>query len=307
MAQVACYLVRRPDPGDLGVGSFGVYERASARLEFEDSGWTGVSAGRKQRKRRKKLVQDWLLGSGRKLVKELFSVPRVADSLKGQGYPVSKSLDLRTGYDLGSPSGERAMWSIIERDRPEVIVMSPECLAFSVARRPSWRRLKGTDLADPETAGLKFMSLCVRVAENQMGRGRGFLLEHPEGASSWEMDSVREILNRPSVVSGVADLCQCGLSVKGGEPNKKPTRFMTNRASILQPLLLRCDGSHQHRQLCGRALTRAAQNYPPGLVQAMCEGILESARIVALGHREETLWSGVWEDPEWLAERRVTG
>ena len=185
--------------------------------------------------------------------------------------------------------------------------MSPECLAFSVARRPAWRHLKGTNLTDPEAAGLRFMSLCVRVAEYQMRRGRGFLLEHPEGASSWELDSVREILGRPGVLSGVADLCQYGLAVKGGEPKKKPTRFMTNRASILQPLLLRCDGNHSHRQLCGKALTRAAQTYPPGLVQAMSEGILESARAVALGHQEETLWSGVWADPAWLAERGVTG
>ena len=103
------------------------------------------------------------------------------------------------------------MWDLIERDQPEVVVMSPECLAFSVARRPAWQHLRGTNLTDPEAAGLRFMSLCVRVAEYQMRRGRGFLLEHPEGASSWELDSVREILGRPGVLSGVADLCQYGL------------------------------------------------------------------------------------------------
>eukprot|EP00959_Pyramimonas_sp_CCMP1952_P169078 3531928-Pyramimonas_sp.AAC.1 len=71
-------------------------------------------------------------------------------------------------------------------------------------------------LREAEVKGIRFMSFCMRVAEHQMVRSRGFLLEHPVGACSWELASVREILSRPGVVSGVAGLCQYGLRSGGG-------------------------------------------------------------------------------------------
>ena len=152
---------------------------------------------------------------------ELFSPPRVTADLKERGFPVSRSLDLRTGYDLSTDAGERTAWSILEADKPEVVVMSPECLPFSVARRPSWKRMHPDELRVAEEAGLRFMAFCMRVAEYQMAHGRGFLLEHPEGACSWELDSVREVMGRPGVISGVADLCQYGLAVQGGPPQQE--------------------------------------------------------------------------------------
>ncbi|CAK0805463.1 unnamed protein product, partial [Prorocentrum cordatum] len=56
------------------------------------------------------------------------------------------------------------MWRLIERDRPEVVAVDPERRAFSVARRPSWRKLERSVLTGADAAGARCMALRMRVA-----------------------------------------------------------------------------------------------------------------------------------------------
>ena len=53
---------------------------------------------------------------------------------------------------------------------------------------------------------------------------------------------------------------------------KKPTKFLSNSAEMLNKLGRRCDGSHEHKQLRGKDLSEAAF-YPDGLVLSIIKGM----------------------------------
>eukprot|EP00959_Pyramimonas_sp_CCMP1952_P310072 6488926-Pyramimonas_sp.AAC.1 len=63
-----------------------------------------------------------------------------------------------------------------------------------------------------EQRGLEHVDLCVRVARYQRRKGRYFSFEHPEGASSWDLGQIRELLAYDDVHSVVTDQCEFGLS-----------------------------------------------------------------------------------------------
>eukprot|EP00959_Pyramimonas_sp_CCMP1952_P459176 9477824-Pyramimonas_sp.AAC.1 len=72
------------------------------------------------------------------------------------------------------------------------------------------------------------MSICAQVAEYQVARGRMFLLEHPESASSWELQSVGKLSRSRGVDAVAADQCAFGSSATPGTLSKNPTRFLSN-------------------------------------------------------------------------------
>ncbi len=122
---------------------------------------------------------------------------------------------------------------------------------------------------------LRQLKFCLQVAEYQVKHGRKFLFEHPLGASSWACEGVKLVESLEGVFCTEADLCQFGLSVVSGELSKKPTRFMSNDPYILGELHRRCQNEHRHQRLEGD-LPLEAQKYPPLLVQAIVDGLMES-------------------------------
>ena len=74
-----------------------------------------------------------------------------------------------------------------------------------------------------------------------------FLFEHPAHATTWEVDFVKQMAERPDVHLVLAHQCrfgQKGRDSMGEALVKKPTRFLTNCAGIAHQLDVCSDRRH---------------------------------------------------------------
>ena len=114
------------------------------------------------------------------------------------------------------------------------------------------------------------VNFCVRVAELQEQAGRFYYFEHPLGASSWNLTQLRQLLEKPTWYSVVVHMCRFGLKTRNGGFAKKPTRILTNLASIAE-IVKQCLGGHTHEHLVG-GRAEAAAFYTDQFVDAILKG-----------------------------------
>eukprot|EP00959_Pyramimonas_sp_CCMP1952_P299777 6270218-Pyramimonas_sp.AAC.1 len=109
--------------------------------------------------------------------------------------------------------------------------------------------------------GMMLLRFAVELAELQVSCGGVFVLEHPEGASSWKSAPMKRLWSLPGVQSIVFDMCRFGLCVdSSGELSKKPTRIISDDSEVVASLSsFRCMGDHPHHVLQGSAQTSKAQ------------------------------------------------
>ena len=135
---------------------------------------------------------------------------------------------------------------------------------------------------------MKHLEFCFLFARMQIRKGRYFLFENLEGASSWSEPCVQRLLRRPGVEVTVADQCQFGLVTKGpsGEPKPtmKPTRFASNSWLLLEELTRRCGHEHDNQPLMGGRAAAAAE-YPR---------ISVTRSVVASSVRSSMIESPMW-------------
>ena len=107
--------------------------------------------------------------------------------------------------------------------------------------------------------------------------------EHPQSATSWEVEEIERLAESPLVMKAYAHMCAFGMKSKDAEgegPVLKPTVFMTNSTEVKKELSQRCRGCERHVHLIeGRAA--AAQIYPPMLCRALCRGVIAQAKVDA--------------------------
>ena len=214
-------------------------------------------------------------------VVELFSPPRVTPVCEAQGLATCENpaWDLDTGWDFFSPSGRRDLWKMLQQEEPDLVIMTPECRAFSQIMEINWERLDSAEAQRIQAQGLAMFQVCVQVADFQLSHGKHFLIEHPDGASSWRTESMRWLLSQVGVQRVRFDQCQFGLKPDGEHPARKRTAFASNHPGIL--LAFRghfCPGLHEHIHLEGGNLTARARIWPEELIQSVVKGILGEVR-----------------------------
>ncbi len=187
------------------------------------------------------------------MVSEIYSPPRVTamlrttSSLPSQRLVPGFALDLTcTDPDDGLPwdfddAAKREKARQLIRDvRPMVLIGSPMCTAWC-----TWQRLNNPR-RDPEavrrelTRARLHLDFVISLYRDQLDAVRLFLHEHPQAATSWEEEAVKELLAHPDVSRVTADQCQYGAEVQFGEfhgqPVRKATGFMSNGKLILEEL-----------------------------------------------------------------------
>ena len=114
-----------------------------------------------------------------------------------------------------------------------------------------------------------------------------FVMEHPAGATTWQLALVNKLYSADNAVKVNFDFCMAGMKPQGKhgiEHIKKRTGLMTNSERIANEMRGRqCDGTHQHGSLTdGRA--KEAQVYPDEFCQVLCEqAMLEKADKAGIG------------------------
>ena len=175
-------------------------------------------------------------------------------------------------WDLSDPAAQAKVWKMLRRDKPLVVGMSPECTLFS-----QLQNICKTEIPKAEyERAVACVEFCAEVAHFQRKAGRYFYLEHPLGATSWNLDCLVELKSSSGVEEALLDMCQFGLKTAdalGVGYAKKPTRILTNLPSIAAALAKRCPGLHRHAHLIsGRA--KAAAEYTEKFCQSIVDGII---------------------------------
>ena len=125
----------------------------------------------------------------------------------------------------------------------------------------------------------RLLQFSLEIAEYQRRQNLWFLLEHPDGAASWETDAVRRLCGGAGVIVSRFDQCRFGLRCPGtGEPIRKRTRFVHNLPEIDRVFgHAFCTCSTNHRQIqgseAGVQLSSHCESYPPDMVTAMLSAI----------------------------------
>ena len=119
-------------------------------------------------------------------VSEVYSPPRVTIVAAKTGLNPGSAMDLRTGYDFSKKEDQERARQQIRKEKPRLLVGSPECKMFSTLQRLSpWTVEKAKRLVEAK-AHMKFVCDLYR---EQIEEGRWILHEHPVGATSWKWTS----------------------------------------------------------------------------------------------------------------------
>ena len=232
---------------------------------------------------------------------EVFSIPRVNEVCEQHGLKKGKNYDLVLGDDLFRYEVRKRVREDIEKDDPDLVVLSSPCTMFSTMRRPG---------NDPEEEKRKLrealilLNFAVEICESQRKRGKWFLLEQPQRARSWLARKVKELESKEGVTKVHFDMCEYGMKDRvSGKPHKKATSFLGNlRESIMQGFVRKCSGSHDHQTLEGKVKvdgewvnrTRLAQVYPEELCHEICKAI--KSEVSGDGSRNGESFSGISDE-----------
>ena len=241
----------------------------------------------------KKATLNFLEAAGRSLpeepgrkrgfkIMELFSPPRVTRECRRFGCTTTRvpAYDLDCGWDFFSAKDRKAFWQALEEEDPDLVVMSPECRAFSQMMNVNWEKMDPEEARRIQVQGMAMFQFCIRVADHQLQKGKWFLLEQPLTASSWRTQAARWLERQDGVMK--ADLDQCAFNLRLGPLQqlvRKATSFMTNHLGIyIEFMGKRCSGDHEHLHLEGGNLTRQAQVWPAPMVQHILRGVHKERR-----------------------------
>ena len=160
----------------------------------------------------------------------------------------------------------------------------------------------------------------MKIADMQANDGRKFVFEHPVGASSWGLETVRRVASIPDVYSVDFDFCELGMTSvdeQGEAPAKKRTRILTNSQEIAQSISrAQCSGTHRHVALVGGRAS-ACQVYPDMFCDTLCAAYSREERREARKRRDIRLQNtnttdvsgtiGAMIGEEYARERREAG
>ena len=201
---------------------------------------------------------------------EIYSPPRVVAAAAARGLQASLSIDLTNGYDLSKPEVRKSVRDDVAQRKPRLVVTSPPCTKFSPLQniRAYPERLE----AELEPA-IEHVDFSMTLLQDQLQRGDHGLHEHPDTATSWGLPKVKEYLANDEVLLVKAHLCRFGLKIQN-KLSRKSTLFATTCDAIAVQLqkLCQCEAPHQRLE---QGLPQLAQLYPPELVKAIVDGLIQ--------------------------------
>ena len=236
---------------------------------------------------------------------ELFSVPRLSalPEVQREGrisFTEPPNFDKETGWDFFDASDRAQFWACLREQKPDLVLMSPECRPFSILMSSNWDRMSEGEALRIKTQGMAMLQFCIQVAAYQLEHGRQFLLEQPGSASSWATHAMKWLEEQLGVFMVQFDQCAAGLSLKPDTLSRKTTSCISNHLGLISSLSeLRCSRDHEHLQLQG-GLPSKAQAYPPGLLKTMLKGIisdLDSRQLSFPEYDDDEQVLGGDEDP----------
>ena len=255
-----------------------------------------------------RMAADRVLGVD---VAEVYSPERVAKMAEKMGLRGGLSMDLTTGWDFNREAHRKTAIEYVTKEKPKLLIGSPMCTMFSQLQHLNWGRSEERDqeMQRRYENAVEHMKFVAKLYKLQLDGGRYFLHEHPQGASSWDLQCMRDITGMERVLKVTAHMCAFGLvSDRNGEQMlvKKATTFATNSPHIAHALGQQCSRDHPHAHLlAGRA--GPAARYTDALCRAICEGLVAQQRndrtglmmIGAVSNTQVRNATRGLQNPEW--------
>lgn len=236
-------------------------------------------------------------------VAEVYSPPRCTKEAKKQKMKATLALDLSTGWDFRRADHRKEALRLIAQRRPAVLILSPPCTVFSALRHLSSFKREAREVQQEIEEGLMHMRFAISLCRLQLKEGRGFILEQPRNATSWQLQEMMALLEEPEVYKIYLDRCRFELrAARGpfpGQHAKKPTALISNIPELAKHVEKRCLKNHEHGMLLGGAAKPAAI-YTPSFVRALLNGIKEALEIKSSAVKTKEL-------QPWFQQGRALG
>ena len=228
-------------------------------------------------------------------VLEIFAgAAKITEAYVKHGERVCEPRDLLFGHDLTSKEDLQAVLVDVQRHRPELVFMAPECRHWSQLTRVNFigeeRQALLRQLRNAEEPMIRLVDRCMR---EQLACGRHGIVENPASSQIWEHPIMAKLRQHPSVYEVVYDACAFNARDSTGKFFiRKRTRLLVTHPIIAQRLAKRCDGLHDHLPLEG-AETRKAAEYPQEFAECVRKAVKEavssrpSVHMVGIGEAEE--------------------
>ena len=182
-----------------------------------------------------------------------------------------------THYDFSELGDRNRAISRICSEKPYVLITSPLCTALSKLTTHSFRHtspLERKQIANKAQSHLEFICKLIMIQHRD---GRYFIHEHPGGISSWQDQSIQEVLTVTKATIIEFDQCMFGLmatdkdgSLKHCRRRSKLVSTMPTIESIFSGKL--CQKEHEHAHLAeGEA--HDTQRFPSQLCKAIVKAI----------------------------------
>ena len=175
-----------------------------------------------------------------------------------------------------SKSGKGDIVELVEARKPYLTVYEIECRLWGPLTNLNYHYRPEVleELRRAERSAVLSMS---RHCERIHGEGRMFLIENPAHSRLWQEKCMQRLMSLPGVKDVVCDMCCFNLQGRQGGLMKKPTRWLSNCAEVLEMLDARCPGDHEHEECMGPN-TRLGQVYTYELAHAVVHGLQRSLR-----------------------------
>ena len=258
--------------------------------------WMADSSGKSEHipKAVNKDIQQALIKGGVD-VSEVYSPPRLTERAQRHGLRPGTAMDLATGWGFAVPQQRREALRLLREHQPALITLCPPCGPFSTTRHLSNHKRDPAVVQAEVEQGRVHLRFALSLAKMQLREGRGFIFEHPRGASSWRTSEMEEVLQHPDVLRVVLDMCAFGLRDPNGSLHLKPTVIITNVKEIAEALAKRCAHDHYHTPLMGGQLTANAAKYTSAFVDAILKGLrrhLRRQHFPVFGIPDQWEWRG---------------
>ena len=207
-------------------------------------------------------------------VAELFSPPRFCLEAERRGLR-GRAFDIKQGWDLDSPEVQKQVDSILDEEKPALLIACPPC-----TNRGGWDKLNRRYRTPLENARLLRRSraqvrFCLQQIHKQVKRGGEFMFEHPWGAETWQ-DPDMIPLKRKYGIHRV-DMCAYDLKCPDtGLPIQKATGLLQSCSDKASSHIRTCPGNHTHQHVAGKltsgqTLSSFVAQYTSCFVKSMCD------------------------------------
>ena len=168
------------------------------------------------------------------LFMDFFSPPRVAIPLRREGFLAVHSFDIMTGYDFLTADSRARALKLQSRHRPFFTMLSAPCTMYSPMQNANLGKM---DLATKKRRWSEahcLLDYSMLVAKRQHAQKRFFAHEHPQKATSWKRQSVKDLEEEEDVMKVSFDQCRVNLRTPvSKKPLQKRTTLLTNSAAIV--------------------------------------------------------------------------